>query len=333
MTAPFKVGALTCRPFVRNGVETGQWQVDLPARLAFNGKRMRYLTETKQAAEAQAQALLQEIRHRGAALGAGRDLSQPSVPEVSIGEAIRLWISVQDLRVQNGKKKHSSLETNINQLKAIDGMFGALPLGRLTVLHLEEYQAFRKKAGRSSPTINSELATFYQVQKLAQKRGSIPVVVSTDPVPVYRRPSVVIEPQQAMQILENLPEQKKVFVRFLMETGCRFGEAANLRWRDIDLTNRTAQVRRQEVWTPKTKHSVRPLHLSPDLNVAIADLPRTEEFVFAGRKSGRPIDDIRRSFGTAVEAAGIVRPDGAMNITPKTLRSSFATWIARGGTR
>ncbi len=74
-------------------------------------------------------------------------------------------------------------------------------------------------------------------------------------------------------LLAALPDEWRLFFRFLAQTGLRIGEAIELRWRDVDLGARTVQVRRRvyrgKVGPPKSKYGRRRLRLTPELGRAL----------------------------------------------------------------
>lgn len=83
----------------------------------------------------------------------------------------------------------------------------------------------------------------------------------------------IITPEEFAVIEERLPEAQRPLVRFLMGTGCRWGEAVALTVADVQLPN--VRIRRALKWSPdnqrtigatKTKKSNRTVALPPDLH-------------------------------------------------------------------
>ena len=77
-------------------------------------------------------------------------------------------------------------------------------------------------------------------------------------------------------VLAAIPEDWRLFFRFLAQTGLRLGEAIELRWQDIDLGQRTVRVRRRyngrarpPIGPPKSSYGRRTVRLSPELARAI----------------------------------------------------------------
>ena len=101
-------------------------------------------------------------------------------------------------------------------------------------------------------------------------------------------------------------------VKFLSLTGWRLGEAANLRWTDIDLATRTARLA-----DTKTGASVRAL--SHATVAVLKDLPRFGDFTFAAA-DGKNLMSLSGTAKRILKAAGL--PD---DISAHTLRHSFAS--------
>jgi integrase len=106
-------------------------------------------------------------------------------------------------------------------------------------------------------------------------------------------------------------------VRLLLLTGWRRGEAAGLRWSELDLPGRTARLS-----DTKTGESARPLaRAAVDL---LQRMPRTESpFVFPARTEGRALQGLPRMWERVRSLAGL--PD---EVTLHTLRHSFASLAA-----
>jgi integrase len=106
--------------------------------------------------------------------------------------------------------------------------------------------------------------------------------------------------------------------RFLIVTGWRTGEALGLRWGEIDLARRTAQLR-----DTKTGFSLRPLsHAACD---ALKSLPRTggERVFLASRGGPETALHFKKFWPRIAAAAGLPR-----DVTPHVLRHSFASLAA-----
>jgi len=324
-----KVGMFTVRPLLKKGEPTGTWQIDVPADLTEGGKRRRLSFPSRDAAVAQAKSFSADIRQRKLVAKA-REVEGFHLSEV-VGE----WAQLQQTRVAAGKKRNASLVTNLYHLKALLKTVGDVPLASIGKHDLDRYQAARRRLGRKPETINSELATLTQVLNWAVERGWLNKVVKTDPIPLQPRQVLILEGEEAARLLRAIPDTYKPLVRLLAETGCRFGEAANLLWEHVDLERGIATIEARADWGPKSRFSARPLRLSPTLRSELASQRGAPyEYVFAGREGPhKPVDDIRRPMRRASREAGIMRRGQPVVVRPKDLRSFFATAQASGGTR
>ncbi len=119
---------------------------------------------------------------------------------------------------------------------------------------------------------------------------------------------------EALQTTPNVWPVALAAVRFLAVTGWRRGEMLNLKWSEVDLVTRTAQL-----GDTKTGKSMRPL--SRSACAILRDLPRMGELVFASsRGSDRPMHGFPAVWRKLAKIASL---DAA--ITPHVLRHSFAS--------
>jgi integrase len=311
------------RPFVRDGRRTGRWQISVPPKLTSTQTWQKKIVRSEAEGWTLASELVRTLRLRGEVSLTRHATSQT----LSVEEAFDLWLGAQVRRAEAGKKRRSSIETNIAQLSAIRRFLPpGLALADVTEARLERYQAHRRALGRQPETINSEVRTFLQVQAWAVRQGLLTSVTQIDPVPEPFKEKEILEIAEYLRLLAALPERLRPVVQILAETGCRRGEALNMLWKDVDFDAGIASIRIRSEWTPKTSHSVRPLHLSPALMETLAALPRNSAYVFPGIDPSKPVTSFRRAFATAVRTAGITK-----KVTPKTLRASYTTWQAERG--
>jgi integrase len=110
-------------------------------------------------------------------------------------------------------------------------------------------------------------------------------------------------------------------IRFLALTGWRRGEALGLRWRDVDLTTRTARLE-----DTKTGESLRPLSRRACEVLAALSRRKPEALVFEPARGDAAMSGLPRYLARVVSAAGL-SPD----VTAHVLRHSFASMAADGG--
>ncbi len=317
------VGPVKVRPYRKNGIETGQWSVDVPASLASNGKRKRKLFDNYKLAMDAARQVRDSI---DPITGLLRVRGKPS--SVPLEHIVAGWIRDEEQRVLTQKKRRSTLETDCYRLRPVIRFFRNDPLSAVTEEGLVAYQAHRLKNGIQPTTINSELVAFGLVLKWAVKKSLIPEAPKVEQIPVRRQEVIVPTPEEIVRIIDHMPVRLKPLIWFLAETGCRPGEGRNLTWDCVDLEEGLVEIRSREGWTPKTQSSERRIPLTQPLIEMLSRLPREGDFVFPGSSPDRPIGLFRKAWATAVAKARLVRKGKPVHVPVKSLRKAHATRLA-----
>ncbi len=107
-------------------------------------------------------------------------------------------------------------------------------------------------------------------------------------------------------------------ITFLIYTGCRKGEAFNLKWDDVDLQNNVIAVK-----GTKTKYD-RHIPIHSQLKVLLTGIERKSEYLFTGING--QVKDFKDSFKTACRNAGL------KDMRIHDLRHVFASKMVMGGT-
>ena len=88
-------------------------------------------------------------------------------------------------------------------------------------------------------------------------------------------------------------------ISFLLYTGCRKGEALNLKWDDVDIENGVIAVK-----ATKTRYDRR-IPISSPLEAVLRGIERNSDCSYVFNKNGRKIGNFRKSFMTACRNAGL----------------------------
>jgi len=220
-------------------------------------------------------------------------------------------------------------------------------LSQITVDTLEKYKIHRRSVpvarnggdpgrvtgravgqGAKGYTINFELGALRTMFNLAVKWGYLeknPIsgirFLKTDDSKSRRW----LTEEECRALLEfSSDEDRPIFLTFL-NTGMRRAELVNLEWKDIDFEKRTLRIQRKSFWLPKTGE--REIPLNDDALLALHQLPRRGNFVFA-KKSGGSLDadNLRVRLIRTAQRAGI--PD----LTElHALRHTFASQLLMSG--
>ena len=109
-------------------------------------------------------------------------------------------------------------------------------------------------------------------------------------------------------------------ITFLIYTGCRKGEALNLKWDDVDLKNDVIAVK-----GTKTKYD-RYIPISKPLKSLLTGIEKKDNCLYVFNDNGRKLGDFKRSFHTAC------RNSGLKDLRIHDLRHVFASKMVMNGT-
>ena len=215
-------------------------------------------------------------------------------------------------------------------------MFGGKIFSEITPSMVIRYTAGKKVAGFSAGMINQSLvllgALFNRAHKWRLKNvppsRHLDIQYLKDPPKLNR----YLSEEEHIKLFHELNQSKnhmlKFFIGFLLLTGARRSEAAQARWQDFDLEH--------AVWTiPRTKSGqFRKVAIAE----AVLDLLRVVKqfhgqhlqenpcvYVFGNLKTGRPYQNLYRSWNKARCAAGL------RDFRLHDLRHSFASILVNNG--
>lgn len=152
-----------------------------------------------------------------------------------------------------------------------------------------------------------------------------------------RREKVYLTHEEFQILLDGVTEYWKPLVRFLVASGCRFGEATALKPADISPTGGTVRIHRAwkdkvkgcyELGSPKSKASRRTIDVDPE---ELKALDLSGEWVFTNRDGGpvRMQGFHRRVWTPALERA---KENGlTKDVRIHDLRHTCASWMIHGG--
>ncbi|MDA8158692.1 MAG: tyrosine-type recombinase/integrase [Deltaproteobacteria bacterium] len=112
----------------------------------------------------------------------------------------------------------------------------------------------------------------------------------------------------------------KDLITFLIYTGCRKGEALNLKWDDVDLQNDVIAIK-----GTKTKFD-RYIPISKPLKALLVSIQKNQDSLYIFERNGTKLTDFKHSFHTACRKAGL------KDLRIHDLRHVFASKMVMNGT-
>ena len=151
-----------------------------------------------------------------------------------------------DLKIR-GKKRPSTAENYAQHMKCLCRSFGSVELSKLTAKHIEEHYLSEKKRGLSDTSIECQHATLRQALAAAVSWRLIPknpAAEIIDPPKRNKPKNATYTPEQA-QILLDEAQDTEMYIPAILGflVGLRRGEICGLRFQDIDLDSKSANIR------------------------------------------------------------------------------------------
>ena len=170
--------------------------------------------------------------------------------------------------------------------------------------------------------VNIEIATLYNFFNFCIKKGYI-----------EKNPAAGIKKLNELSRLKTLSDDDidkliagatnkltRDLITFLIYTGCRKGEALNLKWDDVDLQNNVIAIK-----GTKTKYD-RYIPISKPLKSILGGIGKKDDCLYVFNKNGAKIGDFKKSFHTACRNAGL------KDLRIHDLRHVFASKMVMNGT-
>ncbi|WP_217913533.1 tyrosine-type recombinase/integrase [Miltoncostaea marina] len=224
-------------------------------------------------------ATMAEARRLKASLAT--DVARGDYRELSdlrFDEYAREWVRTYQGRTGRGIRE-ATLEEYRRDLE-LDPIpfFGRTRLAEIEPRHIKALAKHIADRGVAPATVRTIMAPVRALFATAAEEGLIrsnPCAgirlagrrsVVTDELPDTRR---ALTEEELARIIAETPEEWRLFVRFLAQTGVRIGEAIALRWGDVDLGARRVKVRRRiykgKVDVPKSRYGIRDIPISTAL--------------------------------------------------------------------
>jgi integrase/recombinase XerD len=209
-------------------------------------------------------------------------------------------------------------------LANLDDYFGGYKLTDITTALVVSYQHRRIGEKVQPSTVNDEVKVLRAVMNHAAYIGVPAAGVFVKDLPVRRKSRLRYwNAEQVTALLDSVREHAPDMywvVLFLLETGCRKGEAIALEFQDVDIKNAVVRIQPNEEWQPKDNEAREiPIDPASPLFIWMKD-ERTSKrrYVFLSRKQKPYSFWPQRKFDRARTKAGL-------RGGPHTTRHTFAT--------
>ncbi len=289
-----------------------------------DNKHYQYSCKTKD------KSIAQEI---SAAIYADTIRDRFNIPIKNAGKYIFRDIFKEYIENQNVSMKTKEIRTTAaNHFLPV---FNNSDIKNISAADLEKYQLIRKLEVLSMPKntgkreqdisfrlINIEIATLYNFFVFCIKKGYLD-----------KNPCTGIKKLNELSRLKTLSDSDiekliagatnkltRDLIRFLILTGCRKGEALNLKLDDVDLQNDVIAIK-----GTKMKYD-RYIPISKPLKELLSGINKIDGCEFLFSDNGRKLGDFKRSFHTACKNAGL------KDLRIHDLRHVFASKMVMNGT-
>lgn len=248
-----------------------------------------------------------------------------------IGDLLPQW---EASRIRD---KPSTTERVASDVRAaVAPRWAHVQVGKVERRDVQAWVADMHASGLSPRTVGTRYGTFRTFMNWCVDEGAIgasPCQNITLPRGRHRE-HFYLTPAEVRRLLDAMHPHYRPLVEFLVTTGCRFGEAVELRVGDLDLPRRRAAIARNytygQVTTPKThkRRSVPLTRAVTDTLARLSDSAARDRLVFTTIRGAR-VDgrNFRGAYwARAVEAAGL--PAG---FQVKELRHTAASLAVSSG--
>jgi integrase len=227
----------------------------------------------------------------------------------------------------------ATVERKKDALKHVFKFLKDIQVSEIDSIMIEKYLSFRKKeilerssnAGKreqeiSFRTANIELAVLSNLLNFAVHRGYIEKNATSGikKLNELSRLKTLSDSDIEKLIAGATNKLTRDLITFLIYTGCRKGEALNLKWDDVDMQNDVIAIK-----GTKTKYD-RYIPISGALKRILEGINRESVYVFSYR--GKKLSNFRESFKTACKRAGL------NGLRVHDLRHVFASKMVMSGT-
>ena len=222
-------------------------------------------------------------------------------------------------------ERQRSFRSKRGFVKQLTGVFGNIPLRRFNTMLIEQYQTERLQKNKPA-TVNRLIATIkHMVTKAVDwnmvEEGTLKRVRKVKMLEENNKRLRFLSKEECQELINLCDNHLKTIVVTAMNTGMRKGEILSLKWDNVDLKHGF-------ILLDMTKNGERrEIPINNTLRSTIQGITRRLDipYVFYDSVTGKPYQDVKRSFSTALRKAGI------KDFKFHDLRHTFASHLIMAG--
>jgi integrase len=219
--------------------------------------------------------------------------------------------------------------------KHLSNYFDRMTIAKIAIVDVKDYQRMRrleilnmpKNSGKRESEIsfaflNKEILILHNFFNFCIEKGYL------DKNPVFKVKKLnelsrlkTFSDDDILKLINGATNKlTKDLITFLIFSGCRKGEALNLKWDDVDLKNNVIAIK-----GTKTKYD-RYIPISKPLKELLSGITKNQDCLYVFQRNGQKLTDFKRSFHTACRNAGF------KDLHIHDLRHVFASKMVMNGT-
>jgi len=199
-------------------------------------------------------------------------------------------------------------------------------LSQITPPIIEQYKLYRLELVKPQ-TINFELTLLHRFFGYAMEMKYIQEN-PTQKIKKIRKPQRkaprFLTREEIARLLSKASPNLNNIIRFLLNTGLRWGELRSLEWEDVDWNEKVIHIRIKEGWSPKGGE--RKVPMNDVVCIILRNVPKKTNWVFT-TKTGSQV----RQQGTWSAFKLACRRAGIGDATLHSLRHTFASHLVMAG--
>ncbi len=206
---------------------------------------------------------------------------------------------VQFLEWAKVNHKPGSRKRELTNMRTLEKGFGDKNIHEITTWSIEQYKVKRKTEVKAS-SVNRELAMLKSMLNKAVEWGKLKEAPKRIKLlkGVQNRLRFLM-PDEVQRLISNCSDHLRPIVITAIHTGMRKGEFLNLRWSQVNLEKGIITL------SDTKNDEKRYVPLDKTVRATLSEIRRKGEFVFRGRKEGKPLAWIEMSFHNALKKSGI----------------------------